>query len=140
MSECNFAEQDLRKAVEGDLQAFEKLKKQSHHQLLTYKERLNKLTLKPDAVSLVLKKLKEGKVAPTVVQEWASFVRRGYVANTDLSAIKTKPSAIQAIAIEYDPYHEHEIVDAIARLDEIGNIVDGEVTNNEIDLMLMNLD
>lgn len=62
---------------------------------------------------------------PEQAQSWASFVRRGYIAGRS-----DRP--IRPLDIEYDDACEEEIAAAVSRLDEIGDVVDGEVTTGEV--------
>ena len=76
-------------------------------------------------VVAVLEGLLDRAWTPEQAREWASFVRRGYVAGgSDLP--------IRPIEIDYDDCCEDEISAAVARLDEIGDLVDGEVSTGEI--------
>ena len=62
---------------------------------------------------------------PQQVQAWASFVRRGYIA-------KRSERPVRPLRIDYDDAFEDEISTAVARLDEIGDLIDGEVSSSEI--------
>jgi hypothetical protein len=73
----------------------------------------------------VLRGLLEDAWTPEQAQAWASFVRRGYVAGRDLHAIRP-------LDIDYEDACEEEIAAAVSRLDEIGDLVDGEVSTGEI--------
>lgn len=90
------------------------------------------LTLFPNAVKRVLLALLKREIVPEQAQAWASFVRRGYISGTG--------SPISAIAIAYDPNHEDAIVEAIARLDELGDLIDGSMDDDEIRQLLEHLD
>ncbi len=73
----------------------------------------------------VLKGLLEDAWTPEQVQAWASFVRRGYVADRT-------GHPIRPIDIEYEGAFEEGIAAAMSRLDEIGDQVDGEISTGEI--------
>lgn len=62
---------------------------------------------------------------PEQVQAWASFVRRGYIANRS-------EHPVRPLRIDYDDAYEDEISAAVVRLDEIGDLIDGEVSSGEI--------
>jgi hypothetical protein len=81
------------------------------------------LILRRSAVVTVLRGHSTGQWEPELVQAWASFVRRGYVAGGS--------GGIRPLHIEYQQAFEDEIVEAIGRLDEIGDIIDGEVSPEE---------
>jgi len=76
------------------------------------------------AVSVV-KGLNEAIYSPEQVQGWASFVRRGYVANPG-------GGPIRPLDIAYEDAWEEGIAASVSRLDEIGDVVDGEVTRGEV--------
>jgi hypothetical protein len=83
------------------------------------------------ATVAVLKGLNEATYSPEQVQGWASFVRRGYVASQ-------AEGSIRPLDIDYDETWEESIAAAISRLDEIGDVIDGEVTQGEmLDLLRM---
>jgi hypothetical protein len=81
-------------------------------------------TLSGDAVQHVLRQL-EREAAPSLVQHWASFMKRGYI--TGKRAGKITP-----LDIPYDQAHEDTIVEALTRMDEIGDLIDGELAAGEI--------
>lgn len=58
------------------------------------------------------------------LQAWASFVRRGYVAG----AVR---GTLQPIDIAFEADHEELLATIIGRLDELGDLVDGQITAGE---------
>jgi len=90
------------------------------------------LALSPDAVKRVLNGLLKRGVLPEQAQAWASFVKRGYVSGAS--------GPISPIQITYDPNHEDAIVEAVARLDELGDLIDGSMDDDEIRRLLEHLD
>lgn len=91
------------------------------------------LILTRDATSNVLKGMAAGRVSPGLAQAWASFVMRGYVG---------RPSANQPIlplVIDFETTWEDAIAQAVSRLDEIGDLIDGQVSNDEVTCLLRNL-
>lgn len=70
------------------------------------------------------RRLQRGEVTGGEAQRWASFVRRGFVAG-DGSRLPVTP-----LLIDYEPEHEDAIVEVIGRLDEIGDVIDGEVPDD----------
>jgi hypothetical protein len=88
------------------------------------------LQLTRNAVAAVLRRYCAGQLAPLQAQAWASFVRRGYVAG----ASGTGP--IVPLQIEYELAYEDAIVEAIGRLDEIGDLIDGVVSIEEANSLL----
>lgn len=85
----------------------------------------SQLTVTRAATVVVLKGMNEATYSPEQVQRWASFVRRGYVAGS-------AEGPIRPFAIAYEEAWEEAIAAAVSRLDEIGDIVDGEVTQGEV--------
>ena len=130
---------DLYEAVSGNLKAFSRIKGQSLATLQQIPKELSALVVTPKAVRAVLLALQQQQVPPYLVQQWASFVRRGYFANPDgQPGPATQP--IAPIDIEYDLSFEDQIAEIISRLDEIGDLIDGEVTDAEIAIMLQSLE
>jgi hypothetical protein len=83
-----------------------------------------RLEVSRDATVGVLRGLADGTLAPGDVQRWASFVRRGYTT----SAV----SPVRPLDIEYESSWEDCIAEAVSRLDEIGDSIDGDVTPEEV--------
>ena len=124
--------QQLSEAVRGDLEAFSSLLEQPHSALQEARAALPDLVLTPASLRKVLLALQEDQVSPDLVQKWASFVRWGLVANSQ--------GPIRPIEIDYEPLLEDLIAEVIARLDEIGDLIDGEVPeDDEITIMLDSL-
>ena len=92
------------------------------------------LTLGTEAVSVVLRRLGSGAIDGSRAQRWASFMQLGHVplAGAD---------PIEPLDIDFEPDHEDEIADAIARLEEIGDRIDGDPpTAAEIQALLLRLE
>ncbi|AMS41597.1 MULTISPECIES: hypothetical protein [Aminobacter] len=122
-------EMTITAIVAGDLSGIPVLKAASHADLLDAAARLPQLTIARPALAKVLKSWRSGHCSADVVQQWASFARRGYIAGGVRGAVRP-------IDIEYDALDENLIVEVIGRLDEIGDIIDGEVDDNEREAML----
>jgi hypothetical protein len=131
MSE-EFSGDDLLKAVQGDFTAFADLLKQPHETIQARRTLLPELVLTAKAVRQVLQALQRSEVSPEVVQRWASFVRRGFVTGT-------QAGPVIPIDVEYEASVEEQIADAIARLDELGDSIDGEIRNEELAQMIRSL-
>lgn len=89
------------------------------------------LVLTKLAVMRVLEDLRSDRIKPADVQRWASFVRRGFAAPAR--------GPLLPLDIVYEPQFEDEIVEAIGRMDEIGDIIDGDFTADEIEEHLTRL-
>jgi hypothetical protein len=122
----------LRAAVGGDLGAFSIVATQPHGVLQECSASAGDLVVTVDAICRVLGALRSRSVPPIDVQRWASFVRRGYVAGVDRQPVRP-------IAIDYEVASEAAIVEVLARLDEIGDLVDGAVDDAEIRTMISGL-
>jgi hypothetical protein len=159
----NFSPQDLADAVHGDLSAFSRLQNQSHEDILRARDALGELIVTAEDARKVLAALLEHEIEPEQAQAWAFFVRHGYIGYwqsqpiTDearreaarpgsrlLALYQAVPAGhigpIRAIDIQYDISAEDSIAEAIARLDDIGTEIDGEITGDEILELLCNLE
>lgn len=134
----NFTAQELINAVQGDFDALSLLLCQRQDTLIKCRSSLDTLIVTPAAVKRVLLALMSGRVPPALVQQWASFVRRGYIGSYPGKPVIER-GPIQTIDIDYDPNFEGAIAEIISRLDEIGDLIDGVATDNEILLMLKEL-
>lgn len=123
---------DLTDAVHGDLEAFERVREQPLEILQASRAALPGLIVTPWSVRRVLVALRRHEAAPERVQEWASFIRRGYLAGAN-------GSPVTPIDIEYDAAAEQEIADIVSRLDELGDAIDGEIDDDEIRELLSRL-
>ncbi|MGI8916331.1 MAG: hypothetical protein ACR2JY_21590 [Chloroflexota bacterium] len=121
--------QELIRSVGGDITAFEARRQNPSRLARFFSSTSPKLVVTLDAVDGVLRALRDGRVSPQQAQQWASFSRRGYVAGATRGPVGP-------LRIEYDPLHEDDIVNSISRLDEIGDVIDGEVSDEEINDML----
>lgn len=118
---------DLRETLRGDLAAFRRLRSVDHAQLLQVSVDLK---VDPVAVRRVLNALVDGTAGPEEVQAWASFMRRGYLPSSH--------GPIHPLAIEY--VSEDVVSEVISRLDELGDLVDGEIGESELESMIAALE
>lgn len=121
--------QDLVNTIRGDLSAFKVVSSQPQVVLQKCRAALPELTLTREGLHTVLTSLQRRDVTPQVVQQWASFVRRGYV-----SGLGDTP--ITPIQIDYAAADEEHIAEVVSRLDELGDVVDGEITADELKLLI----
>ena len=108
----------LQAAVNGKPGALAVLSQAHHSDLLAVATEVP-LVLGRDAVAGVLDGMSAGSVSGTEAQAWASFVRHGY--------INPEPGGTRPLTIDYEPAAEDAIVEVMGRLDEIGDLVDGDV-------------
>jgi len=91
--------------VEGDMNSLSTILAASDHELQKAAANRPKLSVSLSAVARVLRDWRSGHYTADNVQQWASFVRRGYVARDSLGGIRP-------IDIEYDAGHDqHETAD-----------------------------
>jgi hypothetical protein len=113
----------LLEVIHGNVAELPVVESWTHEQLRKHASRLD-LVLERDVVAGVLERFGAGRLSPVVVQAWASFMRRGYLPGGG-------SEAIDPIEITYEGQHESAIADAVARLDELGDAVDGELRDGE---------
>jgi len=109
---------ELQAAVNGEPGALALLSQAPHSDLLAVTTEVP-LVLGRDSVADVLDGMAAGTVSGADAQAWASFVRWGY--------INPEPGGTRPLSIDYDPAAEDAIVEVVGRLDEIGDLIDGEV-------------
>jgi hypothetical protein len=115
---------EVENLLKGDLSAAGVVYGVSH---ATLEEQLRgvPLVLHATAVVKVLHGLLLDDVSGEEAQKWASFVRRGFASGVD-------EGPIRPLGIDYEQEHEDAIVEAVARLDEIGDLIDGHIEKGEI--------
>lgn len=119
----------LARVLDGDVSAVPVISKAEHVDVQDAAASLQRELVVTRAAALaVLTSLDDGSCSPEEVQAWASFVSCGY-------APGARPP-IRPVDIDYEEAWEDAIVEAVARLDEIGDVVDGTVTRSEIGLLL----
>ena len=154
-----FTSQDLIDAIHGNFEAFSLVQRQPHEDIQVARSALPKLIVSCSDMRSVLLALLHNQISPEQAQLWAFFVRHGYIghwqsepvtdqdrpsgegADDKLAAVlRLKPSEpIMPVKIDYDPTFEDQIANVISRLDEIGDLIDGQIANDEIIEMLRNL-
>lgn len=114
----------LLAVVAGDLDAFPILLSAGPAELQGAARNLNSLSISRAALMSVLQDWRSGGHSAADVQQWASFVRRGYIAGKALRGA-------HPLNIKYDADDEDLIVEIIGRFDEIGDLIDGRIDENE---------
>lgn len=114
----------LSEAVKGSAACVSILSGVDHKKLLGASLAVGSLYVSRSALSTVMADWIQGVISDEDVQRWASFVRRGYI-----SGAASGP--ITAIQIDYEEHDELLIVDIVARLDEIGDLIDGIIDFDE---------
>jgi hypothetical protein len=120
----------LERAVHGDAGAMAELSTADHPSVREAERSLGApLVVKRAGAVSILRGLIDGRFSPETAQAWASFMRRGFVEGS-------ADGALQPIDIEFEDPWEDAISAAVSRLDEIGDVIDGEVTTGEaLDLL-----
>lgn len=121
----------LIRAVEGDAEAVEAIRRLPWAAFHEMSQQAPVPTLRASAVAEVLIGLRDGRLAPEQAQAWASFMRSGFLEGSQ--------SGSPIIDIQYDPSEEEAIVEAIGRLDELGDAVDGTIDADEAGQLLRQL-
>ncbi len=88
----------------------------------------NSFCVEISSVIYVLKLLKTGSESNALIQEWAELIRWGTFCNSQNIIIEL-PFEIRWGHSEFE---EGKIIDAVARLEELGDIVDGTIEEDEI--------
>lgn len=127
----NELERALLSVVDGDLNAFIPIKTASNFDLNCAAENLSPLILSKEALVRVLTEWQGRERTANDVQQWASFVRHGYVA--------MESGGVRPLDIIFDENNEDLIVEIMARLYDIGDLVDGEVDARGLQQMLVDL-
>ena len=133
-SPLSLTDSDLVQILAGDVTHMRALEGHQQFEINKVAEGMpsTSLTLTPDAVKRVLLGLLKKEIVPEQAQAWASFVMRGYISKGR--------EAIVPILIPYDTNREDEIVEAVGRLDELGDLIDGAMDDEEIQYLMKQLD
>jgi hypothetical protein len=119
-------QESLARTIRGDLGPMSAIVSATHEEVLTAADALGTPLVVPRVAAVsVLCGLRNGVYRPESVQAWASFVGAGFVANRS-------PGPIRPVEIDFEDAWEDAIATAVSRLDEIGDVVDGEVSEGEI--------
>jgi len=122
----------IEEALTGNLKRFSVLMAVEHNELLQASKTIPVLLLTRLSVLNVLNEIKGTDIAIEIVQGWASFVMRGYIATN-----ASEP--IVPIQIDYESEYEDSIVDVLSRLDELGDAVDGAIDETELNSLIHSL-
>ena len=117
------ARQAMVAAVGGDLAALELLKSIRVERIEEQAAGLE-LIVEARVVAQVLAEFDAGTAQADVVQRWAEFIRWGHLPGT-------AGPRLSNVYVDYEAEAEDAIIEALARLDELGDIVDGELRPGE---------
>jgi hypothetical protein len=118
------AEDDLVRIISGDVERIHLLTSQADVMRLASQIPKGQRTLTADTVKRVLIALLQRRISPEQAQRWASFVRWGLIPTAEMK--------VNAIEIPKQEDCEDKIVDSLARLDELGDIIDGSIDDAEL--------
>jgi hypothetical protein len=119
-------------ALLGQVAAIDALRRASPEQVFDA-VRGRQLILSRDAVASVLNQFRNGEIAATAAQQWASFVSHGYVVGVH------HVGPIKPVEIEWELPYEDAMAESIARLNELGDLIDGEFAEGEADRLIADL-
>jgi hypothetical protein len=123
----------LVRLVSGDTDALPSLARLSQEELIRSASG-TELVVHAEAVAKVLLSLSAQSIDAQTAQRWASFVRRGFFEG------RSSDEGIKPIPIDYDEAYGDAIADAVSRLDEIGDVIDGDVPDEtETEFLLHSL-
>ena len=89
------------------------------------------LTVTADAAVRVLRQVHEDPTRERLAQRWASLILRGY--------LDQGSAPIVPLTIEIDPTAEAALIEALNRLADLGDVVDGQISTDELDDLIESL-
>lgn len=140
----------LIRVLEGDTEALAKLTVLGNDELFKAWRAHSRpeLVLDREGVVAVLNGMLDRRVTSGSARDWAFFVRQGHIGSWADGPIFNDPSDgvdpakrvwTEVLPIDWSPAFEDPINEATSRLDQIGDIVDGVVTDDEIRTLLQTL-
>jgi hypothetical protein len=123
------SESDVKSLLSGNLEKLHVIASQPHDLLFSISKSISPLIIGKSDIRRVVCELQSSKIGFDEAQQWASFVRRGYFSNRN-------NVAIVPIDIVYDEKDESVLVECVAKLDELGDEVDGDLTYFDLEEML----
>lgn len=117
---------DIKRILSGDVKHMQILADQRLNDVAQVAETMSpqERTLTAEAVKRVLMALSAGKNTPEEMQAWTSFVKRGY--------FPTREKRFKTIEFLRQEDREGAIVEALFRMDELGDLIDGTMDDDEI--------
>jgi len=117
---CNVVERLIR----GDVSQVSVVRSVSHS---TLERSCSNMTFELTSVAVVevLQRLAAGDITDAEAQLWASFVQKGF-------AEGAFDGPIRPLQIDWMIEHEDAIAEALSRLDELGDVIDGTIDASEI--------
>ena len=134
MNKAHSPSQIIELSIQGQIESLDQLLEYSHAQLLEASLRLSpsERTLTKKNLYRLLIEFQKGQFSDTKIQLWATWIRHGFLPNHGAGPIKP-------VDIEYESEHEELINEVTLRLEELGEVVDGEISSNELSAMISQL-
>jgi hypothetical protein len=110
------------RVLAGDVSAMSEIEATGHDELSVAVVGVRSI-LTAQAVCRAIQMSLPGGCSDIELQHWASFVKRGYVGGL--------LGPIRPMDIEYELDQEETIAEIVGRMDELGDIVDGEISLSE---------
>ncbi len=124
----------LAAILAGDVIHIRDLTSATHDDLRQAGATLPTLWLSRASVARAIRNWRSGICSDSQLNTWAWFVRRGAVPDPG----DTKP--LSPLEIHYDREHEDLLVAIVGRLSELGDLVDGQLGDAELDRILLDLE
>jgi len=115
---------DIELLVQGDVSVIDVAREAPHDAVVSAWQRSSRPALMASSVIRVLTDLITGRARPEAVQAWASFIMRGY--------LEPVGPPIMPVDVEYEAKHEDAIVEAIAVLEQMGDSIDGDPSEEDL--------
>lgn len=116
---------DLLQALQGDIKLFKKIFSKPHESIYYLAKDLPTIIVTGSAVKNVLEKLRDREFSPEIINLWASFLFHGVCG-------KIGSEFMEEIDVEYECKYADEISEAISRLEDLGDLIDGTISNQEV--------
>ncbi len=122
---------DLKRVIAGDVAGMRMLVNQSDVSRVGEEIPEQERTLRPSAVKRVLKALLERSITPKQANVWAWFVRSGHVPGSK--------EPVRSLSINYQEDCDEPIAEAVSRLTELGDVIDGTIDDDELRKLIADL-
>ncbi|MCB1214389.1 MAG: hypothetical protein KDK66_02815 [Deltaproteobacteria bacterium] len=130
MNKLDLISKTLQEVIAGDLSHFDVIQNESHDEVNAASQQIGTLWLNRPSLLRVLIDWEKGKLSQKQVQAWGCLMSCGYI---------WKNGSLKEFNIEYDQAHEDAIIEVLARLYELGDIIDGEISAEELQKMKQSL-
>lgn len=122
----------VKNILNGDARLINELSMVDHADILVKCLEMGQLSVDRYSVILVLTLLQRKEIKEDDAQRWASFIRRGYFPSN-------KNYKITPLNIEYKEEDEDLISYAVDKMDQLGDLIDGKLSENDLDQLIISL-